>query len=212
MNRVASQRERVNQKRRTRAALVQAAQGLLEQGLTPTVAEVADVALVSRATAYRYFPSQEHLLIDVVLERSIEQINRRVDAAMATDEVPARLEALVSAVHDEVVANEPGFRTLLRLSIAQAPSELPTVATIRGERRLTWIEKALEPIAGDLDEQAGRLLVSALMLCVGSEAFVVLRDLCGLDPDEAEETLRWAVLALLTAAASDRELRQAAGA
>jgi AcrR family transcriptional regulator len=53
----------VNQKRRTRAALVEAAQRLLDQGRTPTVADVADEALVSRATAYRYFPSQEHLLL-----------------------------------------------------------------------------------------------------------------------------------------------------
>jgi|ERR671925_1851617 AcrR family transcriptional regulator len=211
MNGVASQRERVNQKRRTRAALVEAAQRLLEQGQTPTVADVADVALVSRATAYRYFPSQEHLLLDVVLQRSIEEINQHVDAAMRSRDVAARLEALVSAVQDEVVANEPAFRTLLQLSIAQPPSDSPTVARIRGERRLRWIEQALEPIAGELDERTGRLLVSALTLCVGAEGFVLLRDLCGLDASAAEETLRWAALAMLAAAASGRELRQNSG-
>jgi AcrR family transcriptional regulator len=47
---------RVNQKRRTRAAIVAAAIELVEQGQSPTVAEVADAALVSRATAYRFFP------------------------------------------------------------------------------------------------------------------------------------------------------------
>jgi AcrR family transcriptional regulator len=202
MTGMASQHERVNQKRRTRAALVEAAQRLLDQGQAPTVADVADAALVSRATAYRYFPSQEHLLLDVVLARSIEEINRQVDAALGSSDVPARLEALVSAVQDEVLANEPGFRTLLQLSIAQQPSDSPTVASIRGERRLKWIEKALEPIAGELDERTGRLLVSALTLCVGAEGFVVLRDLCGLDPAEAEATLRWAALAMLAAAAS----------
>src|SRR5215831_5154299 len=148
MSSMARQRERVNQKRRTRAALVEAAERLLDRGQAPTVADVADVALVSRATAYRYFPSQEHLLIDVVLERSIEEINRQVDAALGSSDVAARLEALVAAVQDEVVANEPGFRTLLQLSIAQQQSDSPTVARIRGERRLKWIEKALEPIAG----------------------------------------------------------------
>jgi AcrR family transcriptional regulator len=181
---------------------MEAAQRLLEQGQTPTVAEVADEALVSRATAYRYFPSQEHLLLDVVLERSIEEINRRVDAAMGSTDVAARLEALVSTIQDEVVRHEPGFRTLLQLSIAQPQSDSPTVAAIRGERRLKWIEQALEPVAGELDNRTRRVLVSALMLCVGAEAFVVLRDLCGLDPAEAEETLRWGALAMLAAAAS----------
>jgi AcrR family transcriptional regulator len=181
---------------------MEAAQRLLEQGQTPTVAEVADEALVSRATAYRYFPSQEHLLLDVVLERSIEEINRRVDAAMGSTDVAARLEALVSTIQDEVVRHEPGFRTLLQLSIAQPQSDSPTVAAIRGERRLKWIEQALEPIAGELDNRTRRMLVSALTLCVGAEAFVVLRDLCGLGPAEAKETLRWGALAMLAAAAS----------
>ena len=76
----------------------------------------------------------------------------------------------------------------------------PTVAGIRGERRLHWIEQALELISAELDERSRRLLVNALALCVGAEAFVVLRGLCGLEPTEAEETLRWAALAMLTSA------------
>ena len=200
MKRMASQRERVNQKRRTRAALVEAAQRLLEEGRTPTVADVADEALVSRATAYRYFPSQEHLLLEVVLERSIDEINRQVEAAAGSGDAAARLEGLVAAIYGEIAANEAGFRSLLRLSIAQPPSDQPTVAGIRGERRLNWIEQAVEPIAAELDEGTRRRLVNALTLCVGAEGFVVLHDLCGLGPIEAEETLRWAALAMLQAA------------
>ena len=33
-----------------------------------------------------------------------------------------------------------------------------------------------------------RRLTSALALCVGAEAFVILRDLCGLTPEEADDT------------------------
>lgn len=202
MMRMASQRERVNQKRRTRAALVEAAQRLLEQGRTPTVADVADEALVSRATAYRYFPSHEHVLLEVVLERSIDEINRQVHASAGSGDAAARLEGLASAIYGEIATNEAGFRSLLRHSIAQPPSAQPTVAGIRGERRLQWIEQALEPIADQLDEVTRRRLVNALALCIGAEAFVVLHDLCGLEPSEAEETLRWAAVALLSAATS----------
>jgi AcrR family transcriptional regulator len=197
-----SQRERVNQKRRTRAALVQAAQRLLEQGRTPTVADVADEGLVSRATAYRYFPSQEHLLLEVVLERSIDEINQQVQASAGSGDAAARLEGLVSAIYGVVATNEAGFRSLLQLSIAQPPSDQPTVAGIRGERRLNWIDQAVEPTAAELDEDTRRRLVNALTLCVGAEGFVVLHDLCGLGPSEAEETLRWAALAMLRAATS----------
>jgi hypothetical protein len=123
-----------------------------------------------------------------------------VHASAGSGDAATRLEGLVSAIQDEIAANEPGFRSLLRLSIAQTPSNQPTVAGIRGERRLHWIEQALEPIAGAVDERSRRRLANALALCVGAEAFVVLRDLCGLEPAEAEETLRWAALALLNAA------------
>jgi AcrR family transcriptional regulator len=206
---VASQRERVNQKRRTRAALVEAAQELLEQGRTPTIADVADRALVSRATAYRYFPSQEHLLLEVVLERSIDEIDRAVAAAARSPDVAARVLGLVSAIHDEIAEHEAGFRRLLELSIAQSSSDRPNVASIRGERRLQWIEQALEPMASQIDASSLHRLTSALALCVGAEAFVVLRDLCGLKPDEADETLRWAASTLVNAARSDALRRKA---
>src|SRR5262245_36580493 len=143
MKEMASQaRERVNQKRRTRLALVQAARRLLGEGSTPTLADVADEALVSRATAYRYFPSQEHLLLEVVLERSIDEIDHSVQAAASSGDAFTRFDGLVSAIHDEVSANEAGFRSLLQLSVAQPPSDEPTVARIRGDRRLHWIQQA----------------------------------------------------------------------
>lgn len=193
-------RERINQKARTRAALVDAARRLLEAGRTPTVTDVADEALVSRATAYRYFPTQEHLLLDAVLERSIDEIDRAVTAAANSDDVVVGVEGLVRTTHAEIASSPAAFRSLLRLSVAQPPSDGPTVADIRGERRLQWIEHALEPIRNELDEHAFRRLASALALCMGAEAFVVLKDLCGLDDDEVEQTLRWAARALVTSA------------
>jgi hypothetical protein len=128
-----------------------------------------------------------------------------VDASAGSGDAAARLQGLVSAIQDEIAANEAGFRSLLQLSIAQSPSAQPTVASIRGERRLQWIEQALEPIAGELDERSRQRLANALMLCVGAEAFVVLRDLCGLEPAEAQETLCWAAVAMLASATSDRK-------
>ena len=198
----------MNQKRRTRAALVQAARELLERGRTPTIGDVADEALVSRATAYRYFPTQEHLLLDVVLERSIDEIDRAVVATAGSADAATRVDGLVSAIQDEIAANEAGFRRLLQLSIAQSASDQPTVASIRGERRLQWIKQALEPIADEIDDDSLRRLTSALALCVGAEAFVVLRDLCGLQREEAEDTLRWSAQALVTATRDDAQLRK----
>ncbi|HEY0717513.1 MAG TPA: helix-turn-helix domain-containing protein, partial [Streptosporangiaceae bacterium] len=62
MNTQATSRERVNQKQRTRQAIVDAAKRLAESGAEITMPAVARAALVSEATAYRYFPDLASLL------------------------------------------------------------------------------------------------------------------------------------------------------
>ena len=53
---------RAAQKLRTRQALMDTAVELVKAGRRPSVSAVADQAGVSRATAYRYFPSQDLML------------------------------------------------------------------------------------------------------------------------------------------------------
>jgi AcrR family transcriptional regulator len=66
---------RVNQKRRTRAAIVAAGRAILHRGETPTVALVAEEAQMTRTTVYRYFPSQESLLLELSVTVSIDEID-----------------------------------------------------------------------------------------------------------------------------------------
>jgi AcrR family transcriptional regulator len=203
------QEGRVNQKRRTRAAILAAAVELLEQGQSPTVAEVADAALVSRATAYRYFPTQEYLLFEAALETTRSDIDRELEENTLPEDPDARLEILIDALQKRIIGKEAAFRTMLSLSLEQFPGEevaekgehyrgeSPLSPRLRGGGRVRWIKKALAPVEGRLEEQAFRRLVSALSLCMGIEALVVLRDVCALEPSEAEEVLRWAARTLL---------------
>src|SRR5215210_7544365 len=116
------QQGRINQKRRTRAAILAAAVKLLNEGKRPAVAEVADAALVSRTTAYRYFPTQEALLFEAALESTATDVDRLFEETAATSEDPAfRLDALLKALQGRAVANEAAFRTLLRLSLERSP-------------------------------------------------------------------------------------------
>ena len=61
---------RRNQRLRTRKDLLVAASKLLKLGRRPTLEEVAEAALVSRATAYRYFPRVEILLLEACFDLS----------------------------------------------------------------------------------------------------------------------------------------------
>jgi AcrR family transcriptional regulator len=53
---------------RTLRLMLDTAISLMQEGATPSVTEVAEAAGVSRATAYRYFPSQADLVGAVVEE------------------------------------------------------------------------------------------------------------------------------------------------
>ena len=92
------QEGRINQKRRTRAAILAAAVKLLNEGKRPAVAEVADAALVSRATAYRYFPTQEYLLFEAALGSTRSDIDRELDKNTLPEDPEARLEVLIDAL------------------------------------------------------------------------------------------------------------------
>lgn len=64
---------RPNQKQRTRKDLLDAAARLMKQGRKAGLEEIAEEALVSRATAYRYFPSVEALLLEAALHVALPQ-------------------------------------------------------------------------------------------------------------------------------------------
>src|SRR5829696_8937728 len=82
---------RVNQKARTRHALIAAARELLIQGDTPSVEDAAAAATISRATAYRYFPNQRSLLAAAHPEVEITSLLGSDPAV----EPEARLDAVV---------------------------------------------------------------------------------------------------------------------
>ncbi|MFE2441447.1 TetR/AcrR family transcriptional regulator [Streptomyces sp. NPDC059426] len=57
---------RINQKQRTRTAIVAAARELIGTGAEVTMPLVARAALVSEATAYRYFPDLHSLISEAL--------------------------------------------------------------------------------------------------------------------------------------------------
>ena len=194
---------RMNQKRRTRSALKAAAAEFLRRGETPTVAQVAAAALVSKSTAYRYFPSQEMLVAEVLLDEAVRPDLEAVCAA-ARPPAPAaaRLDAVVRADHALVVKHETAFRTALRVMLApgaDGPAEIPR----RPGNRLRYLTDALEPLHDRLGAERLERLVAALAMCVGIESLLVTADICALPPEAGLGVKRWAASALLQAALAE---------
>lgn len=198
-----SPHERVNQKARTRRAIVDAAVKLAEQGRAPTVSEAADAALVGRTTAYRYFPTQDHLLYEAVLGTVPAEIEESLEAHDGSRE---RLRAVIDRLNARVHDHEAVFRANLRRSlekIATDPEMDPREARVLGGRRVQWLTEAIEPVRDRLTDEQAQRLTSALALCVGVEPFIVLRDACGLDRDEATALLEWVTETLIAAVYSE---------
>ena len=155
---------RINQKRRTRAALKAAAAEFVRRGVTPTVAQVAEAALVSKSTAYRYFPSQEALLAEILLDEAVRPDLEAVYAAAETPGPPAaRLDAVVRADHALVVKHETAFRTALRAMLPLSNDDRSEVPRRPGNR-LRYLAEALSPLKDRLGAERQQRLVMALSM------------------------------------------------
>lgn len=191
---------RPNQRTRTRKDLLEAASRLVKQGRTPTLEEVAEEALVSRATAYRYFPSVETLLVEASVDVAVPQPEELFRDDASRDPV-MRLQQVETALHDMIIANEPLLRTLLAHTIQQGirgdeHGKLPR----RQNRRTPLIESALGPMRNQFKPGALRMLTRALALIMGPEGVVVAKDVLQLDDADARQVKRWAIRALVEAA------------
>jgi AcrR family transcriptional regulator len=191
---------RPNQKTRTRKDLLQAAARLIKQGRTPALEDVAEEALVSRATAYRYFPSIEALLVEASVDIAVPEPGELFRDEPSRDPI-VRLQRVESALHDMIIANEPLLRTMLAHTIqhdfhADESGRLPR----RQNRRTPLIDAALEPARDQFKPGAIKLLGRALALIMGTEAAIVVKDVLQLDDTEARKLKRWAIRALVEAA------------
>ncbi|MET0986998.1 MAG: TetR/AcrR family transcriptional regulator [Steroidobacteraceae bacterium] len=191
---------RPNQRRRTRKDLLQAAGRLIKQGRNPTLDEIAAEALVSRATAYRYFPSVEALLIEAPLDGAVpdaEDLFRDV----SSDDPVARVERVDAALEEMMRANEAPLRMMLAQSMHRAVrGDAATDLPARQNRRTPLIEAALEPTRGQFKPAALKNLSRALALVLGTEAMVVFKDVLQLDEAEARKVKRWAIRTLIEGA------------
>jgi AcrR family transcriptional regulator len=197
---------RANQRRRTRKDLLQSAARLMKQGRSPSFEEIADEAMVSRATAYRYFPGIDALLLEASFDIAIPEADELFRDASSSDPV-LRLQRVDTALHDVTLANEPALRMMLVHSLQRAvkgdgESDIPP----RQNRRSPLIEAALKPCKTEFDPAVLDLLQKALALIVGPEAIVVCKDVLQASDTEAREVKQWAIGALVDAARRRRSV------
>ncbi len=192
---------RPNQKNRTRKDLLLAASRLMKKGRKPSFEEVAEEALVSRATAYRYFSNVEALLVEAPLDVAIPEANELFGGRRVSIDPVTRLEQVDTVLHDMIIDNETGVRMMLANSLQhgagdEAGDELP----IRQNRRTPLIEAALEPARDQFKPAAFENLCKSLAMIIGTEGWVAAKDVLRLDDADTRKVKRWAIRSLVEAA------------
>lgn len=188
---------------RTRRLMLETATRLMQAGAVPSVTDVAEAARVSRATAYRYFPTQAalvHAVVDEALGPILEWSSHSPDAE-------ARVDELLAFSMPRIEAFEATFRSALKHSLDQwadrergVPESEPRFT--RGHR-ISLLRDAVAPLGGAVAPQSAEKLAMALSLLFGIESLVILKDIWGLDGEQAQDVVRWAAGLMVAGAASE---------
>jgi AcrR family transcriptional regulator len=196
---------RRSQKQRTRDVLIEAAGAMAREGRQLAIADVAEAAQVSTATAYRYFPNPRSLWVEL----GIRQAAAADPAKLATlpDDAEGRIDSIIRLNVGRQFDDEALWRAVMRATMDRwfAQAELPEEERmpIRSTARMDFTRTALQPLEGTLPPELLRRLTMAMNLVYGLEAMIVARDVCGLEQDEATEVMTWAAQALLQAARAE---------
>jgi AcrR family transcriptional regulator len=165
------------------------------------VAGAAERAGVSRATAYRYFPTQEALQVELAdVSPRVTSVEEAI-ANLSTRDVEGRLLTLLDTLAPITLAEEEHFRRALHVYqdtwLRSRRNGGDNPPAVREGRRIRWLDAVLEPL--ELPDDRKRRLRSALALTLGIDSLVVMKDVCGLDDEEALDVLRWTAERLLRA-------------
>jgi AcrR family transcriptional regulator len=190
-----------NQNLRTRKDLLLAAGRLIKEGRKPTMDEVAEAALVSRATAYRYFPSLESLLVEAPLDGAVPE-PQAVFASDTSSDPEERVDRAEAAMHQMTYQNGAQLRMMLANSLvhrAQGGDAVPQ----RQNRRTPLIDAALAPARQRFSRDAYEKLRASLALVFGTESMVIFSDVVPMSERQARKVKSWAIRALVRAALED---------
>lgn len=184
---------------RTFDHLFACAMRMTSRGQVPSVSELAAAAGVSRATAYRYFPSRSKL-ISAVIDDSLGPV--RSWESHSTDGV-VRVRELFSKTFPRFREYEAQMRAGLQLALQHWSEEradtLDEEPFRRGFRKRI-LERTAAPLKVKLGPHRFERLIKALSVIYGIEPYVVMKDIWGASDNETESLVRWMADAVLAAA------------
>jgi len=171
-------------------------------GHVPTVAEVAQRCGVSRATAYRYFPSRSALIV-AVMDATLGPVRR---FSSEHKDGPSRVRDVFENTFPRFREYEVQMRAAMQLSLehwAKERAGLLEEQPFKRGFRVRIMEDAIAPMATQLSPADHLRLHQALTVIYGIEAWVILKDIWGLSDRGVEKIALWMADALVKAALAE---------
>ena len=193
-------------KKRTYDRLIETAIEALDQGKEISITELSDRTGISRATAYRYFPTKTDL-ISAVVEQSLSLIFLWQSDK---ENVEDRINDFLAFAFPQMIKHEGTLRAALSLSLKQWADERSqltekTKKLVRGNRK-EILSNLLQPIKEQLPDELYNKVIHSISIIYGSEIFMVLKDIWNFDNEQMITLSQWIAKAIINQARRDADI------
>ncbi|MBC7593516.1 MAG: TetR/AcrR family transcriptional regulator [Kineosporiaceae bacterium] len=178
---------RARQQRVARATILDATlEMLVESDDEPSYAEIARRSGVARRTLYRYFPTRDELYA-AVGEHTVTRLGLPIDIGTSS-----QLVASFKHASGISMRNVPLARALVKTTAGRRVRSGPW------SRRSAAVATALEDAVAHLPPRQARGATAIMQYLFGLHTWVRLHDEYGLSPEDARESVAWALETLLS--------------
>ncbi|KPD03304.1 TetR/AcrR family transcriptional regulator [Moellerella wisconsensis] len=195
-------------RKRTYHLLIGTAMAMFEQGVMPSISELATEAGVSRATAYRYFPTQSDLITATVNESLGPILTWRPKS----DKTEERISELINYSYPRMFEHEGALRAALQVSLQQWAdtrsqhnhNDLKEKHFQRGNRKKI-LSMVTEPMESEFSPDIIDKTIKAFSVIYGSEILLVLKDIWKMDNAQVMSMIQWMAKAILNQSIIDNQ-------
>ena len=182
---------RKNQKLKTRDQILKSTQDLMDSGDDFSLEDVAKKADISRATIYRYYSNVDILAAEAILDLNTKSSEELVESVQDKD-IRSAIMDIQDYYNDLTIDFEAGFRKYMSVILNG-----PASKSMRGARRKKTLLMIMEQKSPNLSAEEREKLANLATVLMGVEAFVVTKDVCGLDNKQSKELLNWGLNLIL---------------
>lgn len=197
---------RINQKLKTQKRILETAREMLLSKQNFSLEEVAAQMQISRATIYRYYASIDMLCLDVAISMTNidpEDFSSHVDGM----DMAQSLFYVQKYFNNMVQKHETELRKYLSLVLDRSVKR-DTASEHRAGRRLKTLEIVMRPFYDQIGGKNYDNLKHVVTLLCGPEPLIANKDVSGLNNQQSNEVLRWALEMVLKGIEADRSGNQ----